>query len=251
MIAASAALMWHQAFETSAMLAGGRYYVLLKRRSGAGVLSAGNFAVGAGCLAGAALGNKLAYWLQVPQLLAQHWREPLILLFGGQSIVGGLVGGLIGVEAAKKLAGVRESTGDFFVFPLLLGIMIGRIGCYIAGLRDDTCGIATGLPWGHDFGDGVARHPTQIYEILFCGVLWVALRRVQPRLRQRPGLLFKCFLCAYLAWRLAVDFLKPVPWAYPGGLSGIQLLCLATLLVYLPLCLRQARLPPLRELAVP
>jgi phosphatidylglycerol---prolipoprotein diacylglyceryl transferase len=238
------ALVWHQIFETMALVLGARYYAALKARAGeSGLLAPGGFAVAAGCLLGAAIGNKAAFWLQVPDLFLQHWREPLTLLIGGQSVVGGLVGGLIGVELAKKLAGVRRSTGDRFVFPLLLGIAIGRIGCFIAGLQDDTFGIATTLPWGVDFGDGVRRHPTQLYEIVFCGVLAAALYAGQSTLADRPGLLFKLFLSSYLAWRLAIDGLKPAPFPFPGGLSGIQWLCLLTLLLYLPLTLRQFRSP--------
>lgn len=236
----TAPLLWHQVFETLALLLGARWYFHLRRRAGTGgALAPGNFAVAAGCLAGAAIGNKAAFWLQVPDLFAQHWREPLTLLLGGQSITGGLVGGLLGVELAKKLAGIRRSTGDDFVFPILLGIIIGRIGCFIAGLADDTYGLPTRLPWGHDFGDGIPRHPTQLYEIVFCAALWPLLRRVQPAFAAQPGLLFKLFLATYLSWRLLIDFLKPVPYIYPGGLSGIQTLCLLTLLAYLPLCLRQ------------
>jgi len=38
---------------------------------------------------------------------------------------------------------------------LAIGVAIGRIGCYLAGLDDFTYGTPTALPWGHDFGDGV------------------------------------------------------------------------------------------------
>lgn len=169
----------------------------------------------------------------------QHWRQPLTLLPGGQSVVGGLVGGLIGVEIAKKIAGIAKSTGDRFVFPILLGLMIGRVGCAIAGLQEGTYGIETTLPWGVDLGDGVRRHPVQLYEILFCALLWWGLRLLQQRLADRPGLLFKLMLCSYLAWRLSLDWLKPVLFAFPGGLSGIQMLCLVTLLLYAPLMARQ------------
>lgn len=234
--------LWHQLFETAALIIGARYYLHLKQRAGEpGLLASGSYAVVVGCLAGAALGNKAAFWLQVPDVFLQRWREPLSLLLGGQSVVGGLVGGLIGVEIAKKIAGIRQSTGDRFVFPILLGLMIGRIGCAIAGLQDGTYGIETALPWGIDLGDGVHRHPVQLYEILYCALIWRLLRRLQPRLADRPGLLFKLLLCSYLAWRLSLDFLKPVPYAFPGGLSGIQLLCVVTLLCYAPLALRQMR----------
>lgn len=119
--------------------------------------------------------------------------------------------------------------------------MIGRVGCFLAGLADGTYGLPTDLPWGVDFGDGIPRHPTQLYEIAFAGALWLGLRRLQARLASQPGLLFKTMLVAYLLWRLAVDALKPVPFAYPLGLSGIQWVCLLALLAYGPLAWRQQR----------
>jgi hypothetical protein len=56
-----------------------------------------------------------------------------------------------------------------------------------------------------------------------------------------PGLSFKLFLAGYLAWRLAIDTLKPVPFAYPGGLSGLQWLAAAFLAAYAPFVLRAWR----------
>ena len=52
------------------------------------------------------------------------------------------------------------------MIPLCLGIIVGRWGCLFAGLADQTFGVPTGLPWGVDLGDGVPRHPVQIYESL-------------------------------------------------------------------------------------
>jgi prolipoprotein diacylglyceryltransferase len=235
------ALPLHQLFEALGIAAGAQYYRLLARRQGLGALMApGRFALLSGCLLGAAIGNKAVFWLDQPQLwpaLAHDWTR----VFGGQSMVGGLLGGLLGVEIAKRLTGQPRSTGDTFVFPCLLGLMIGRIGCLLAGLHDDTYGLPTSLPWGVDFGDGIARHPAQLYEIGFCLALWALFRRWQAALAREPGLLFKCWLWAYLAWRLMVDGLKPVLYAYPGALSGIQWVCLLALLVYTPICLRSVR----------
>jgi len=39
-------------------------------------------------------------------------------------------------------------------------------------------------------------------------------------------------MIAYLAFRLAIDCIKPLPFAYFGVLSGIQLLCLGGLFYY-------------------
>lgn len=67
------------------------------------------------------------------------------------------------------------------------------------------------------------------------------LRHARPTLQRVPGLAFKLFLCGYLAWRIVVDQLKPVHFAYPGEWSGLQVLALAFLVVYLPLVVRAAR----------
>jgi hypothetical protein len=67
----------------------------------------------------------------------------------------------------KRYIGLRQSTGDLYAIPLALGIAIGRIGCFLTGLSDNTYGTPTNLPWAINFGDGIPRHPTQLYEIAF------------------------------------------------------------------------------------
>jgi hypothetical protein len=67
------------------------------------------------------------------------------------------------------------------------------------------------------------------------------LLRLRARLSAQPGLMFKLFLAGYLIWRLLIDFLKPLPYAYVMGLSGIQLLAAIWLAWYIPLTVRQLR----------
>jgi prolipoprotein diacylglyceryltransferase len=235
------ALLVHAAFEMTAIGVGARLYALNVRRRGQGSLTRGPaFAVAIGCLLGAIAGSKLAVWLEYPHLVHQHWGS-LLLFFTGQSIVGGLIGGLIGVEIAKRLSGIHRSTGDDFVMPLVVGIAIGRVGCFLAGLHDDTFGVATDMPWGVDFGDGVKRHPTQLYDIAAVLSLGLVLAWARPRLAAEPGLEFKLFLTGYLTWRLAIDALKPVPYSYLAGLSGLQVLAALFLIGYVPLVVRQLR----------
>jgi hypothetical protein len=83
-----------------------------------------------------------------------------------RSIEGALAGGIAAIELYKWKNGIALRTGARFALPLALGIAIGRIGCYLAGLDDFTYGTPTTLPWGHDFGDGILRHPVQLYESL-------------------------------------------------------------------------------------
>jgi prolipoprotein diacylglyceryltransferase len=111
--------------------------------------------------------------------------------------------------------------------PLILGMAIGRIGCFVSGLADHTYGIATSLPWGVDLGDGILRHPVQLYEVLFLAMIAAAIRGM----RLPEGGQFRLFLILYCGWRLAVDFLKPG--APILGLTTIQWACAAALVWYL------------------
>ena len=236
----------HTAFAYAGMAVGAALWRrAMRQQQRGGALAPGNFGVLVGLLLGAAIGNKLVFLIERPDVALTIWRGGA-LMFPGQSIVGGLLGGLIGVEIAKKLTGQAPSTGDAMVLPIAVGLAIGRVGCFLAGLHDDTYGLPTTLPWGVDFGDGVARHPTQLYEIAVVLPLGLALHRARLSV---PGLAFKLFLSTYLLWRFAVEFLKPVPVAYPLGLSGIQWTCLVALAAYTPLVLRAWRRPP--RLATP
>ena len=202
----------------------------------------------AAAVAGAAFGSKLLFWLEDPALTWQNLRNPAYLM-GGKTIVGALVFGLITVELIKRYIGLRQSTGDLYAIPLALGIAIGRIGCFLTGLADNTYGTPTTLPWAVNFGDGIPRHPTQLYEIIFLLALVPVLYRIvilsrvphfSRSLREvgkttpsvfLPGDAFKFFMVSYLTFRLLCDFIKPYPRIFLG-LGGIQWACLLTLLYY-------------------
>jgi prolipoprotein diacylglyceryltransferase len=222
----------HFVFEWLAILSGVQVYRWLKRRKGQMKITEGSsFSVLLGCILGAGVGNKLVFALEYPPLWMEHGWQALLQ---GQSIVGGLLGGLIGVEIAKKISGIQHSTGDDFVLPLMIGTIIGRIGCFLAGLHDSTFGLPTTLPWGVDFGDDIARHPTQIYDILAASGFGLLLWLGKNRLMRVSGLSFKLYLTGYLSWRLLIDSIKPLPYAYWLNLSGIQWVCVLALICYLP-----------------
>lgn len=237
-LSAPQAALVHGLFEWAGIALGVALFRRARRRAGLPAMSApGGFALMAGLLLGAALGNKLVFLVEQPAAWWDFWQHgaPLRL---GQSIVGGLLGGLLGIEAAKALSGQRASTGDAMVLPLAAGIALGRVGCLLAGLHDDTWGGPTTLPWGLDPGDGVPRHPAPLYEMAVLAALAGLLHRHRAALARESGLAFKLFLAAYLAWRWAIDGLKPVPHAYALGWSGIQWTCALALAAYLPLLAR-------------
>jgi phosphatidylglycerol:prolipoprotein diacylglycerol transferase len=225
----------HWFFETLAYAVAFRVYLQLRRSNGDAIPDAERWWVIAAAAMGAAVGSKVLYWFEDPLATLSHLGDPAFLL-GGKTIVGALIGALFAVEAAKKYMGISRRTGDLFVVPLCVGIALGRVGCFLTGTDDHTAGRATSLPWGVNFGDGVARHPTQLYEILFA-VLLAAVILAFSRRAHREGDLFKLFMVGYFAFRLCVDFLKP-DIRVLTGLSSIQWACVLMLLYYAPDVLR-------------
>ena len=128
----------------------------------------------------------------------------------GRSILGALAGAIVAVEAFKAARGMRGSTGLIFVAAFASSVAVGRWGCFLSGPEDFTYGTVTALPWGHDFGDGVPRHPVQLYESFamaaFLAAALGALWRRNP-LFLRHG--FYLMVLWYAAQRFAWEFLKP------------------------------------------
>jgi prolipoprotein diacylglyceryltransferase len=127
-----------------------------------------------------------------------------------RSIEGAVAGGILAVELFKRSAGITARTGARFALPLAVGVAVGRIGCFFAGLDDFTFGTATTLPWGHDFGDGVLRHPVQLYESATMAAF--ALVYVRLALQGNRFVIDNGFYLAvglYGAQRFVWEFLKP------------------------------------------
>ena len=215
----------HFLFETLGYVGGFAVYRWTRKGQGDVLNQEQRWTIIAAAAIGALVGSRLLGLLEQAPERGLRWQQ--LLTPGGKTIVGGLLGGWLAVEILKRVVGIQSRTGDLFAVPLCVGIAIGRVGCFLAGLADDTYGKPTSLPWGVDFGDGVRRHPTQIYEIIFLLLLgWILWRW-----SQRPhtnGRIFRSFMAAYLAWRLVIDFLKPQPLV--GGMNLIQWACLAGLL---------------------
>ncbi|HVH27421.1 MAG TPA: prolipoprotein diacylglyceryl transferase family protein [Vicinamibacterales bacterium] len=220
----------HWVFETLAYGVAFYWYRRDRRRFGDVVDARIRWWVIGAAVVGGLAGSRLLHLIEDPTELAALGANAMFLL-GGKTIVGGLIGGLIAVEWIKRRLGVAVATGDLLVLPLTLGIAIGRIGCFLSGLADRTYGNATRLPWGVDFGDGVLRHPTQLYEIMFLVGLAVLLVASAGRLSV-PGDWFKLFMLGYMTFRFAVESIKPA--AHVGGLSVIQWACLAVIAYYAP-----------------
>lgn len=219
----------HFLFETLAYFCGYRYYLWLRAGIHDVISDDDRIVIFIGAAAGAFLGSHLLGILEQPRLLRGM---NLLYFMGNTTIVGGLLGGLWGVELTKKQIKVNTSSGDLMVFPIILAMIIGRTGCFMAGISDGTFGIPSSLPWAIDFGDGICRHPTNLYEIIFWIILWTMIRTIEKKNQLKNGSRFKLLMVAYLSFRLAIEFIKP-DYFFSFGLSVIQLACIAGLIYYI------------------
>jgi prolipoprotein diacylglyceryltransferase len=220
----------HFIFEMLAYTVGFQYFLWLRKRSQDSISSLHRAWLLLGVITGGLIGSRLIGVLEDPELLRQHSRD-FIWLMNTKTILGGLLGGLAGTEITKKILGIRQSSGDLITYPLILGMMIGRVGCFLAGLEDHTFGSESSLPWAIDLGDGVRRHPLVLYEIAWLAATWVLLALLQRKRALAEGFRFKLFMVSYLIFRLWVEALKPA-WRLPIGLSVLQLTAIGGLVYY-------------------
>jgi prolipoprotein diacylglyceryltransferase len=162
-----------------------------------------------------------------------------------RSVEGALAGGIIAIELYKWSAGISLRTGARFALPLALGIAIGRLGCYAAGLDDFTYGTPTTLPWGHDFGDGISRHPVQLYESAAMAAF--ALYYIFAVLNRNDFVVtngFYLVLVYYGLQRFLWEFLKP----YGALIGPFTLFHLLSLFILLYAAVMLATVPKARPL---
>jgi len=122
---------------------------------------------------GAAAGARLFHVLvERPSYFFAHPLDIFKLWDGGVTFYGGLIGAVIVayIFTKKNKMNLLDLT-DFLVPYLALGMVFGRLGCFLAGC---CYGVPTEVPWGIAVTNtdsitrplGIALHPTQLYQAL-------------------------------------------------------------------------------------
>jgi phosphatidylglycerol:prolipoprotein diacylglycerol transferase len=113
-----------------------------------------------------------------------------------------------------------------------IGYGVGRIGCLLSG--DGCYGIATNLPWGMSFPNGIDPvlyrvHPTPLYEFLIAMVIaaWLWRRGAKP---YPTGEIVGQYLVLAGIARFLVEFVRRNPHVL-WGLSNAQLASLGSVVV--------------------
>lgn len=171
--------------------------------------------VGAGTVIGARLGHVFFYaW----DYYSQHPWKILATWEGGLASHGGAIGVIIAVILFSIFTTKRNPlwTFDRLVPAIALVGALIRIGNL---MNSEIFGHATELPWGfmfvrsnewHALYEGVACHPTQIYEALCYAALFGLLMWMywKKNAEERPGLIFGTFLVGIFLPRFFIEFIK-------------------------------------------
>jgi phosphatidylglycerol:prolipoprotein diacylglycerol transferase len=154
---------------------------------------------------------------------------PGMLLRGGLTWYGGLLGGLLVLGLLSRAVGVRVLTVFNAIAPgLAVSQAIGRFGCFLVG---DDYGKPTDSWVGIPFPDGlppttVPVHPTQLYEMtwLFLAGAWLWRRR------DRSPSLFGEYLMLAGAGRWTVEWFRLNP-PLLGPFSQAQVVAMTAIAV--------------------
>jgi prolipoprotein diacylglyceryltransferase len=221
---------YHVIFETAGIFIGFRYFLYLRNRQTDAIVSTNRLWIIIGAIFGAVIGSRLLGGLENPRRMLES-ANVFLHFYQNTTIVGGLLGGLAGVELTKMFIGEKKSSGDLFTYPLILAMMIGRIGCFSMGVYEDTFGIASSSPFAINLGDGIDRHPVALYEIGYLFMVWLFIINISSKFDLAEGGKFKIFMILYLIFRLLLDYIKP-HYTVWFGLSSIQTACCAGLIYY-------------------
>ena len=160
-----------------------------------------------GVILGGRLGYALFYNLK---FYIENPIEILMVWNGGMSFHGGL----IGVIVASKLFSSKHKVNQFIFLDLValsapIGIFFGRVANFI---NSELYGRSTDLPWSVQFLliDNVKRHPSQLYEAFFEGVILFLILQYffKKDYLQNSGQISGLFLIFYSLFRFLAEFFR-------------------------------------------
>jgi len=159
-------------------------------------------------LVGGIVGARLFYILLNTGYYAARPFEIFDLSKGGLVWYGGFIVGLISLIAYAKRNGIKAWAGADLIAPYVaLAQSFGRIGCFLNGC---CFGIEAGHshPFGVVFpGDGIMRHPSQLYSAAALLGIFVILRMWQDR-EHFPGEVFLGYCILYAVKRFVMEFMR-------------------------------------------
>jgi len=160
---------------------------------------------------GIIIGGRLGYVLFYNfKYYLENISEILMIWNGGMSFHGGL----IGIIFATFLFSKKHKIDTYIFLDLIsltapIGIFFGRIANFI---NSELYGKETDVLWSVKFlaVDNISRHPSQIYEAAFEGlILFILLNwMVKKNILNKPGVISSLFLIFYSTFRFLIEFFR-------------------------------------------
>jgi phosphatidylglycerol---prolipoprotein diacylglyceryl transferase len=187
-----------------------------------------------GLIVGARLGYILFYqYMNLAEYL-HHPLEIIAVWHGGMSFHGGLIGTAVaGWWFSKRRGFSLWAIADRVIVAAPIGLGLGRIGNFING---ELFGRPSDVPWAMVFpGAGpLPRHPSQLYEAFFEGLVLFLILLWLSRRRMPDGFLLGTFLLGYGLVRFVLEFFRepdPQLGLIIGSFTMGQGLCAAMIIV--------------------
>ncbi|CAN5468646.1 prolipoprotein diacylglyceryl transferase [soil metagenome] len=160
---------------------------------------------------GIILGGRLAYVFFYQPDILRHPLDIFKLWNGGMSFHGGVIGVSLGILYLARKEGLSWlRVHDYIACCVPFGLFFGRLANFVNG---ELWGRETDVPWAIVFPTGgpFARHPSQLYEAFFEGIvlfaiLWFAFWKTKAR--YEPGKLVGIFLLGYGIARFGVEYFR-------------------------------------------
>ncbi|MFL2886604.1 MAG: prolipoprotein diacylglyceryl transferase [Candidatus Pelagibacter sp.] len=159
-----------------------------------------------GIIAGGRIGYVLIY---NPSYYFNHLTEIPMIWNGGMSFHGAL----IGIVLATIIFCRKNNQNIFYYLDLValsapIGIFLGRVSNF---LNSELYGRETDIIWSVQFVqiDNLTRHPSQIYEAFFEGIiLFLLLNLFHKKLIKKEGLIASLFIIYYSIFRFFIEFTR-------------------------------------------
>jgi len=176
--------------------------------------------------------------------------------YGGLTFYGGLgLAALAGIIYIRKKRQPLWEIGDLAGYAIPLGLVFGRIGCFLAGCCfGTTCASPPGVSFprgspawqlhvdggliGKTAAGSLPVHPTQLYEAAACLLIFLWLYFIVRPRKRFSGQLFFLFCMSYAVARFAVEFLRADDRGEMFGLSTSQFVGIPLFLIGLVLYLK-------------
>ena len=164
------------------------------------------------CMIGIIIGGRLGYVIFYnPEYYSNNLVEIFKIWNGGMSFHGGFVGVVFAVIYSSKLFKIPILTfADLIAIVAPVGLFFGRLANFING---ELFGRTTNHSFGIIFPNGgdVPRHPSQLYEAFFEGIvlfiiLWVMMHLFD--LLKKPGIITSLFIFLYGLFRFFIEFFR-------------------------------------------